>query len=171
MKRLIYPLLIVSLICTMSACSKIVGKLATAYTASKDSTQIGQHLTPAEEDSVIIAFITKMYNEGLWCDDNFIRKHSSEHFLKELHGAGVFDPESDIDERQCVFALGAQDAKYPSNHGDELVEVKSEGGGWYTYEFYDSGYHGINHVKAYIKDGIVIIDNIDTIYNGVFQDD
>lgn len=172
MKRLIYPLLIVSLICTMSACSKIVGKLATAYTASKDSTQVGQNLTPAEEDSVIIAFITKMYNEDLFYDDNFIDKHCSNHLKKKLwddyYHAAHYDGEEVEGYATEEFTTVHQDT-YGLNPQNGIIEVKSVGENWYTYEYYSDGFKGKRYVRAFIKDGEVILDALEPIYDETFD--
>ena len=169
MKRLIFPLLIVSLICTMSACSKIVGKIATAYTAAKDSSQVEQHLTPAEEDSVIIAFITKMYNEGLCFDYNFIDKHCSNHLKKMLTDDYGYDhEEGDTVYATWDFATANQDS-YGLNPQSGIIEAKSMGENWYTYEFYHAGFKGKKYVRAFIKDGDVILDALEPIYEETFD--
>lgn len=161
MKRLISPLLIVSLICTMSACSKIVGKLASAYTAAKDSSQVEQ------EDSVIIAFITNKFND--FGDYNFIDKHCSNRLKKML----TDDFDYDHEEGDTVYAFWDfytqnQDS-YGLNPKNGIIEVKSLGENWYTYEFYHVGFKGKKLVRAFIKDGIVIFDALEPLYEETFD--
>lgn len=108
----------------------------------------------AARDKEAIDFITDMYNEHKYEDDNFLRKHCTAKVIKKLEadfeyeGGGL---------ASWDFRSGAQDG--PSNRYG-IVSVTPKGGGWYDYSYYDMGTKGLNSIKLIWTDGEIMIDGI-----------
>jgi len=117
-----------------------------------------------DEDEVIKDFITKMYNEGLYEDYNFLEKHCTRHLLKQLED----DYEYDTDETAYAvwdFRTSSQDGKPDNELPNSVISVESSGDGWYTYEFIDGGWRGKHRIKAYVQDGEVMMDALERLYD------
>ena len=104
------------------------------------------------------AFITKMYNEKLYEDYDFLQKHCSTELLKKLHDAYPYDSDG-VEYATWLFRSGQQDSKPGSDGKTMLVEVNSDGD-WYTYTALDMGWEFSKQIKLVHRDEKVIIEDI-----------
>ena len=105
------------------------------------------------------AFITKMYNEKLYEDYDFLQKHCSPELLKKLQDAYPYDS----DGPACatwLFRSDQQDSKPGSDDKTMILDVTADGD-WYTYKALDMGWKFTNQIKLTSKDGTIIIEDID----------
>ena len=101
------------------------------------------------------AFITKMYNEKLYEDYDFLQKHCSPEMLKKLQDAYPYDTDKQA-YATWLFRSGQQDRKPGSDCKDAILEVTSDGD-WHTYKAMDMGWEFTNRIKLILKDGRIII--------------
>ena len=101
------------------------------------------------------AFITKMYNEKLYEDYDFLQKHCSPEMLKKLQDAYPYDTDKQ-GYATWLFRSGQQDRKPGSDCKDAILEVTSDGD-WHTYKAMDMGWEFTNRIKLILKDGRIII--------------
>lgn len=104
------------------------------------------------------AFITKMYNEKLYEDYDFLQKHCSPELLKKLQDAYTYDSEAPA----CatwLFRSGQQDSKPGSDGKTMMLEVTADGD-WYTYTALDMGWELSKRIKLVHRDQQVIIEDI-----------
>ena len=102
-------------------------------------------------------FITKMYNETLYEDHDFLRKHCSSELLKKLQDAYPYDSD-DVAYATWLFRSGQQDDRPGSDGKSVMLEVKADGD-WYVYTALDMGWEFTNRIKVcYGEGGIVIVD-------------
>ena len=104
------------------------------------------------------AFITKMYNEKLYEDYDFLQKHCSTELLKKLHDAYPYDSDG-VAYATWLFRSGQQDSKPGSDGKTMLVDVNSDGD-WYTYTALDMGWEFSKQIKLVHRDEKVIIEDI-----------
>ena len=105
------------------------------------------------------AFITKMYNEKLYEDYDFLQKHCSPELLKKLQDAYTYDSEEPA-YATWLFRSGQQDSEPESDDSTAVLEVTSDGD-WYTYQALDMGREFTNRIKLTSKDGKIIIEDMD----------
>lgn len=116
------------------------------------------------EESIICDFITRMYNSGLYNNDDFLERHCTPRLLQKLQDDYDYDCDGTC-YASWDFRLGIQEGHPDREIDDHVVQTQSQGDGWYTYEFYDSGFRGINRVKAFIKDDEVMLDALENVYD------
>ena len=121
-----------------------------------------------DEQRVIIKFLTDMYNGDLYSDYDFLRNHCSESLLTMLENDYEYDHEG-VAYAVWDFRTSAQDGKPDSDNLNNVISVEWSGDGWFTYEFYDQGWRGKKRVKAFIKDGEVIMDALETLYDECYE--
>ena len=107
------------------------------------------------------AFITKMYNEKLYADYDFLQKHCSPELLKKLQDAYPYDSD-EAAYATWFFRSGQQDSKPGSDGKTMLVDVNSDGE-WYTYTALDMGWNVTNRLRMTNKDGKIIIEDMDIV--------
>lgn len=96
----------------------------------------------AREDKAI-TFITDMYNNKKYEDENFLMSHCSEEVLKKLRDDYEYD-DGDGGLASWDFRSGEQDGP---NDKHQIISVTQDGNGWYMYEFYDMGIRGSHSIK------------------------
>ncbi len=104
------------------------------------------------------AFITKMYNEKLYEDYDFMQKHCSPELLKKLQDAYPYDSDG-VAYATWLFRSGQQDSKPGSDGKTMLVDVNSDGD-WYIYTALDMGWEFSKRIKLVRRDKMVIIEDI-----------
>ena len=107
------------------------------------------------------AFITKMYNEKLYEDNDFLQKHCSPELLKKLQDAYPYDSEAPA-YATWLFRSGQQDSKHESDGKTMMIDVTADGD-WYTYTALDMGWEFSKRIKLVHRDDKVIIEDISTI--------
>ena len=105
------------------------------------------------------AFITKMYNEKLYEDYDFLQKHCSPELLKKLNDAYPYDSEEPA-YATWMFRSGMQDRNPESDARSTVLKVISDGE-WYTYTALDMGWEFTNRIRLTYKDGNIIIEDVD----------
>ena len=146
--------------CSKSAESSASSDTVSVQTAKADSCVKVEDDSPkglTEEDAKIIEFLTDMYDNHKYEDYDFLRAHCTEKLLNKLSQKYDYECSQDVCYAIWLFRTQAQDG--PSNRS-EIVRVKPEGDGWYTYDFYDMGIKGRNRVRVFVKDGVVMMDDI-----------
>lgn len=131
-------------------------------------TVIVDRQTSEDKKKVIIEFLTNMYNDDLYCEYDFLKSHCSQSLLTMLENDYEYDHEG-VAYAVWDFRTSAQDGKPDSDNINKIINVESAGDGWFTYEFYDQGWHGKKRVKAFIKDGEVIMDALETLYDECYE--
>ena len=104
------------------------------------------------------AFITKMYNEKLYEDYDFLQKHCSPELLKKLQDAYPYDSDG-VAYATWLFRSGQQDSKPGSDGKTMMLEVTADGD-WYTYTALDMGWEFSKRIKLVRRDKMVIIEDI-----------
>ena len=119
-------------------------------------------------DALIKSFITDMYNNEKYNDYAFLQQHCTQKLLDKL-SADYEDEYGEASEgvgySSWLFRTDAQDIKPGSDEKSEIISVTPDGDGWYTYEFKDMGYRGKNRVKASVQDGVVMIDDVQSVWS------
>ena len=118
-----------------------------------DYDRVPAHDNTAEEDEMIMAFITEMYNNSLYVDDDFLEEHCTPRMLQQLKDDYEYEGEG----------YANWDFRSESNDGfsDENAVINIEKiDGRYFYEAKDSGYIFRNVLSAFVKDGKVMFDGI-----------
>ena len=105
------------------------------------------------------AFITKMYNEKLYEDHDFMQKHCSPELLQKLQDAYPYDYEAPA-YATWLFRSGQQDSKPGSDGKTMMLDIKADGD-WYVYTALDMGWKFTNRIKVISKDGKIIIEDMD----------
>lgn len=111
------------------------------------------------EDSLAKEFITKMYNEKLYEDYDFLQKHCSPELLKKLQDAYTYDSYEPA-YATWLFRSGQQDSKPGSDDKTMILDVTADGD-WYTYKALDMGWEFTNRIKLTSKDAKIIIEDMD----------
>ena len=81
--------------------------------------------TTSSEDT-IKSFLTKMYNDKLYEDYDFLQKHCSPELLKKLQDAYQYDSDGPA-YATWLFRSGQQDSKPGSDGKTMMLDVKTEG--------------------------------------------
>ncbi len=105
------------------------------------------------------SFITKMYNDKLYEDYDFLLKHCSPELLKKLQDAYPYDSDEPA-YAVWLFRSGQQDCKPGSDCKTMLLDVTADGE-WYAYTALDMGWKFTNRIKVIKKGGKFIISDID----------
>ena len=109
-------------------------------------------------EDTIKSFLTKMYNDKLYEDYDFLQKHCSPELLKKLQDAYIYDSEEPA-YATWLFRSGQQDSKSGSDDKTMILDVSADGD-WYTYKALDMGWEFTNRIKLTSKDGKIIIEDI-----------
>ena len=104
------------------------------------------------------AFITKMYNEKLYEDYDFLQKHCSPELLKKLQDAYTYDSDEPA-YATWLFRSGQQDSKPSSDDKTMILDVTVDGD-WYTYKGLDMGWEFSKRIKLVGRDEKIIIEDI-----------
>ena len=104
------------------------------------------------------AFITKMYNEKLYEDYDFLQKHCSQELLKKLQDAYPYDSDGPA-YATWLFRGGQQDSKPGSDGMTMMLDVTADGD-WYIYRALDMGCEFTNRIKLTSKDGKIVIEDL-----------
>ncbi|MDD6253486.1 MAG: TonB family protein [Bacteroidales bacterium] len=105
------------------------------------------------------AFITKMYNEKLYEDYGFLRKHCSPELLKKLQGAYPYDSDEPA-YATWLFRSGQQDEKSPQENNTGLLDITADGD-WYTYTALDMGWEFSKKIKLSCTDNLIVIEDLE----------
>ena len=108
---------------------------------------------------MFMTFITKMYNEKLYEDYDFLQKHCSPELLKKLQDAYTYDSDEPA-YATWLFRSGQQDIK-PESDGKTMMLDHTADGDWYTYKALDIGWEFTRRIKLTSKEGKIIIEDID----------
>ena len=111
------------------------------------------------EDSLAKEFITKMYNDKLYEDYDFLESHCSKELLKKLKDAYPYDSD-DVVYATWLFKSGYQDSKPDSDDKTMILDVTADGDR-YTYKALDMGWEFTNRIKLTSKDAKIIIEDMD----------
>ncbi len=115
------------------------------------------HTSTTKRDE-IKSFITQMYNNKLYEDYDFLRKHCSSGLLKKLQDVYPYDTDG-IAYATWLFRSGQQDRKPGADDKTIILEVKADGDG-FVYTALDMGWKFTNRIKITNKGGEIIIENI-----------
>ena len=110
-------------------------------------------------EDTIKSFLTKMYNDKLYEDYDFLQKHCSSELLKKLQDAYSYDSDKPV-YATWLFRSGQQDSK-PGSDGKTMILDVTADGDWYTYKALDMGWEFTNRIKLTSKDGKIIIEDMD----------
>ena len=120
---------------------------------------IGQTHNETTSEDTIKSFLTKMYNDKLYEDYDFLQKHCSPELLKKLQDAYTYDSEEPA-YATWLFRSGQQDSKPGSDDKTMTLDVTADGD-WYTYKALDMGWEFTNRIKLTSKDAKIIIEDMD----------
>ena len=115
------------------------------------------HTSTTRSDE-IKSFITQMYNNKLYEDYDFLRKHCSTRLLKKLQDAYPYDTDG-IAYATWLFRSGQQDSKSGAKDKTIMLEVKADGD-WFVCTALDMGWKFTNRIKVTNKGGEIIIEDI-----------
>ena len=115
------------------------------------------HTSTTRSDE-IKSFITQMYNNKLYEDYDFLRKHCSAELLKKLQEAYPYDTDG-IAYATWLFRSGKQDSKPRTDDKTIMLEVKADGD-WFIYTALDMGWKFTNKIKITNKRGKITIEDI-----------
>lgn len=119
-------------------------------------------LDSVDEEEIIKVFLVNMYNNHLYEEYRFLENHCTKHLLDVLRANYEYDG---IGYAVWDFRTSSQDGKPDSDLENRIISVESLGDGWYAYEFYDGGWKGKKRVKAFIAEGDVMMDVLETLYD------
>ena len=120
---------------------------------------IGQTPIQTISEDTIKSFLTKMYNDKLYEDYDFLQKHCSPELLKKLQDAYPYDSDGPA-YATWLFRSGQQDSKPGSNGKTMMLDIKADGD-WYVYTALDMGWKFTNRIKVISKDGKIILEDMD----------
>ena len=119
---------------------------------------IGQTHNETTSEDTIKSFLTKMYNDKLYEDYDFLQKHCSPELLQKLQDAYPYDSDGPAYAR-WQFRSGQQDSK-PGSDGKTMILDVTADGDWYTYTALDLGWEFSKRIKLAHRDEKVIIEDI-----------
>lgn len=120
---------------------------------------IAQTEDQTTSEDTIKSFLTKMYNDKLYEDYDFLQKHCSDELLKKLHDAYTYDSDGPA-YATWLFRSGLQDDMPGSDGKTMMLDIKTDGD-WYVYTALDMGWKVTNRIKVISKDGKIIIEDMD----------
>ena len=120
---------------------------------------IGQTHNETTSEDHIKSFITKMYNDKQYEDDDFLQKYCSPELLQKLQDAYPYDSEAPA-YATWLFRSGQQDSKPGSDGKTMMLDIKADGD-WYVYTALDMGWKVTNRIKVTSKDSKIIIEDMD----------
>ena len=120
---------------------------------------IAQTEDQTTSEDTIKSFLTKMYNDKLYEDYDFLQKHCSDELLKKLQDAYTYGSDGPA-YATWLFRSGQQDSKPGSDGKTMMLDIKADGD-WYVYTAVDMGWKVTNRIKVISKDGKIIIEDMD----------
>ena len=120
------------------------------------------HTSTTKRDE-IKSYITQMYNNKLYEDYDFLRKHCSSGLLKKLQDAYTYDTDG-IAYATWLFRSSQQDSKPGTEGKTVMLEVKADGD-WFIYTALDMGWEFTNRIKITNKGGKIIIEDVCVVKN------
>ena len=120
---------------------------------------IAQTEDQTTSEDTIKSFLTKIYNDKLYEDYDFLQKHCSDELLKKLQDAYTYDSDGPA-YATWLFRSGLQDDMPGSDGKTMILNIKVDGD-WYVYTALDMGWKVTNRIKVISKDGKIIIEDID----------
>ncbi|MBO5312121.1 MAG: hypothetical protein J6A91_08725 [Bacteroidales bacterium] len=120
---------------------------------------IAQTEDQTTSEDTIKSFLTKMYNDKLYEDYDFLQKHCSDELLKKLQDAYTYDSDGPA-YATWLFRSGLQDDMPGSDGKTMMLDIKADGD-WYVYTALDMGWKVTNRIKVISKDGKIIIEDMD----------
>ena len=120
---------------------------------------IAQTEDQTTSEDTIKSFLTKMYNDKLYEDYDFLQKHCSDELLKKLQDAYTYDSDGPA-YATWLFRSGLQDGMPGSDGKSMMLDIKADGD-WYVYTAVDMGWKVTNRIKVISKDGKIIIEDMD----------
>ena len=122
---------------------------------------IGQTHNETTSEDTIKSFLTRMYDDKLYEDYDFLQKHCSPELLKKLQDAYTYDSDGPA-YATWLFRSGQQDSKPGSDGKTMMLDIKANGD-WYVYTALDMGWKVTNRIKVTSKDSKIIIEDMDLI--------
>ena len=122
-----------------------------------------------ESDS-IISFLRLMYENSDYNNYPFLNGHCTQHLLSVLSEAYDYDCNESPCYATWLFRTQSQDYKSSTENESRVISVKDLGDNWFEVEFYDGGWKGIKKIKAYFKDGNIVMDMIETVFDEAAED-
>lgn len=101
-----------------------------------------------------IEFITAMYNERSYEDDEFLERHCTPEMLNKLKADCEYEGGG---YATWDFRSGAQDGP---NEQNEIISVTPQNDNWYKYEFYDMGLKDSHEIRVTLTEGIYMIEDL-----------
>ena len=120
---------------------------------------IAQTEDQTTSEDTIKSFLTKMYNDKLYEDYDFLQKHCSDELLKKLQEAYTYDSDGPA-YATWLFRSGLQDDMPGSDGKSVMLDIKADGD-WYVYTALDMGWKVTNRIKVTSKDSKIIIEDMD----------
>lgn len=120
----------------------------------------GEKITDAEAT----AFITDMYNNKRYENDDFLRSHCTPKLLKKMAADFGYDCPQGICYAVWEFRSGAQD--YATERLHRIISITSLGDGFYKYFFFDRGIRGANKLRLTKQNGEILMDDVEAIPQG-----
>ena len=120
---------------------------------------IAQTEDQTTSEDTIKSFLTKMYNDKLYEDYDFLQKHCSDELLKKLQDAYTYDSDGPA-YATWLFRSGLQDDMPGSDGKTMILNIKVDGD-WYVYTALDMGWKVTNRIKVISKDSKIIIEDMD----------
>ena len=118
------------------------------------------HTSTTKSDE-IKSFISQMYDNKLYEDYDFLRKHCSTELLKKLQDAYPYDTDG-IAYATWLFRSSQQDSKPGADDKTIMLEAKADGD-WFIYTALDMGWEFTNKIKITNKGGEIVIEDVCTI--------
>ena len=118
------------------------------------------HTSTTKSDE-IKSFITQMYNNKLYEDYDFLRKHCSAGLLKKLQDAYPYDTDG-IAYATWLFRSSQQDSKPGADDKTIMLEVRADGD-WFVYTALDMGWRFTNKIKITNNGGEIVIEDVCTV--------
>lgn len=118
-----------------------------------DLSRVPVHENTPEQDEIIKNFITNMYNNSLYTEEEFLERHCTENLLQQL--------KDDNDYEGGGYANWDFRSESNDGFGDNKILKFEKKDGRYYYEASDGGYYFRNIISAFVdKNGKVMLDGI-----------
>lgn len=117
----------------------------------------------AEDDALIRDFITNMYEQARYNEEDFLKAHCTAKMLQYLKDQYEYDGEG---YAGWLFRTSSQDGKPGVEDAtSKVLSITKDDEGWYHYTFTDGGWHGENKVKVHVENGEVMVDELKSVYD------
>lgn len=148
---------------TMNSCSKNAASQADGAAAPAESAVAASDKTDIStgDNRIIADFITNMYNEGLYWEEDWLLAHCTPKMLQIMKDNYDYDGEG--------YAFWILRTSSNDSSGGSVLSVTTDDGQWFNYRFTDGDYEGENRLKCYIENGNVWIDDYESVYDGALE--